>query len=401
MQLNDGQQNALSEVVEAYSSGASDFYLSGPPGSGKTVMAGTIVNALVSLGASVAFCASTNSALVRVKSQAISAHWVHLVKFWGTAHKLLGLYYDPVADEIGETGHGQAEHFDVVFVDESSALPADIVAQLRERTRFLIFVGDKYQLLPVNEDTVTAFTGEGVVLTEIMRQSDADLISLISDVLKMVKRETEDVPVESLDKYATSDLVEWQSQLTGEVDQIAIAFANDEVARLNRVIRANMGMSDQYCVGDRLVFTAPFFHRHEYGGRRQQAFSTNTIVTVRQATRCNVSGFPCWSLRVKSSEKEDYIIVYDSSGDNMAWIEYLLETEPVKYHPSVAHILYAYALTAHRAMGCEWDRVYVQMRDFSRCWREDDRSRLLYTSITRARETLSVLVPYYLKRNTA
>lgn len=390
-QLNVEQTNAVQMTLRAFQNGHKEYYLSGMGGTGKTFTTGELVRQFTRAGARVAFCASTNAAVQRAKFVAQRDNWAVLIRFWGTVHRILGLRYDPEQDIVIDTYRGQPETFDVIIVDEASMLNQNIVALLRSKAKFVLFVGDGDQLLPIGEPISAAFSGKGSSLNKVVRQTDnTRLLTAIVDARNAVRKE-KDLDLGPVGDFLTTDLESWQSQLTGADNQIALCFTNDEADRLNRIIRTNLGRDDEYCVGDRIIFTANYYKKNPFTSRQTLAFATNEVAVVQDATRCKVYGFPCWSLRIKGFEKEDYILVYDTK--DQAWIDYLVETATDKKRiPHVAKIKYAYALTTHRSQGNEWDEVFVQMRDYSRCQDEDTYNRLVYVALSRARKSVSILV---------
>ena len=393
MGLNNGQSSALYNVMQAWQGGQGRYFLSGPPGSGKTFTTGDIVRAIHEAGADIAFVASTNAAMLNAQNRAIDDKWITLVSYWGTAHRLLGLRYDPRQDATFQTSHGIAHRFDVVIVDESSPLHVPIVNMLLDKCRFVLFVGDQDQLTPVGENISSAFYSNGSTLTEIVRQDDKAMLAAIMEARTAVRRKNfDEFDYSLLDSFAIDDLIGWQNQLTGAPDEMALCFTNDESLRLNRIVRARMGYAEEYCVDDRIIFAAPLYRRGKRGAY-ELVYPTNAIVTVRAAEQLRYKGFPLWSLTVEGKigqPGENEIAVYDTT--NLSWIQFLHEVTPEELWPHVAETRHAYALTTHRAMGGEWPTVHVQMRDFSRCWDDRTKTRLLYVALSRAREKLNVLM---------
>lgn len=384
--LLTGQQAALRAILRAYKNGEHSFYLSGMPGTGKTFLTGAVVEALYRMNLRVAVAASTNAAVLQARSQARESGWASAVKFWGTAHRLLGLVYDPIEETVIRKGENRAASYDAIIVDEASVLGSDIVEMLLLNAKFVLFVGDRFQLKPVNDDKIEAFTGNGVTLDEIIRQSDGDLITLVWSLMRNV-RDKKDFDLSLVEQWSTPDLTAWQSSLAGNNGEIVIAYTNAEVARLNRIIRRNRGADDEYVVGDRVIFTRPWYITKP---RRKLVFPTNSAGAVMEATRTTQGGWPIWNLRVKTEFHEGYIPVLDT-GDP-GWIAWLKKTEPQDKQPRTANIAYGYAITAHRSEGSEWWSVNVQARNFGRCWDKDTQNRLLYTAVTRTRGKLSVLI---------
>lgn len=389
MNLNSCQREAIKAIMQAYQLGISPYALSGGPGTGKTVTVGEVVKRFKMQSLRIAVLASSNSAVVRLKEVASRDGWYGAVELFGTTHRGLGWYMQEDEEtgnlETVESGNVRIARVDVVIVDEASMLNKEIVDALVEQSKFVLFVGDQYQLLPVGEERSHAFDGPLSELTQIMRNSDKERVSLIKSVLRRIKGEDSDVDLSSV---CTNDLDEFQERLRSSPDSIALCFTNYEADRLNRVIRFKSGRVSEYEVGDRIIFTKSVYKYDHDRSKRYMAFSTNTIGIITAASKATIKGFKCWSLRVKSGWVEDYILVWDNEGDNLHWNEFLMETEPKKEWPRVASVKYGYAMTVHRSQGHEWDNVFVNVSNFDRCIDEETKNRLLYVSLSRSKDKL-------------
>ena len=370
-------------MVNHYRLGAVDAILSGPPGSGKTYTIGEIVRQFRSQNKSVAVTASTNKAVDVVKEAAISDGWYHMVHSFSTVHKILGLVYDPVENRCEQLGFNRAYDVDVVIVDEASMLQEDLVKELRTYSRFVIFVGDKNQLPPVGEDTPAAFKIQGSELKESHRHNNnEDLRSLISFVESAISDDIDKIPNHLIEPFIMRDLLSWQDQIGISHDEIALAWTNAEVDRINHVVRNKQGYDDEYVVGERIIFKAPV-----YDSAKHLIFSTSQIATIQEVSRTTIRGFPCFNLRVLSKTTQSYILVYNTMyNDEISWLE-----EQGNRPPVTARIKYANAITIHGSQGSEWDKVSVNLNDIRRCIDIDIRRRLLYVAFSRPKNILKIL----------
>jgi ATP-dependent exoDNAse (exonuclease V) alpha subunit len=379
MTMTSGQSRAVNYILSGYNNGAVAMSLKGGPGTGKTYTVGEIARQFCQIGRTVAVAASTNKAVQVVKEAAKSGGWSHLIRWWGTAHRLLGLYLD--GGKLRQGMGGVAAQYDVVIVDEASMLDTSMIRLLRKRCRFVLFVGDKNQLPPVGEDLSPAFITGGAELDEVVRQrGQEDLQALISYSRKAIEEDLSFIPSELLQPFVVKSLEVWQSGIGKSDDEIAIAFTNYEVDRLNRVIRA--GAQQEYEIGDRLIFKAPLYEDKEL------IYHTNAIVGVDEASRSIIKGFPSWSLRVSNSERARNIVVPNYEFDNRNYVQYLI-SEGQK-PPEYARVAFAYAVTAHRSQGSEYDVVHVQMDNFRRCQELFMRRKLAYVAFSRAKKTLRI-----------
>lgn len=380
-QLTTDQTTAVDSVLAAYKSGAVAFNLSGGPGTGKTYTTGEIVRRMKSLNLNIAVAASTNKAVDVIRAAAIEGGWFHHVSWWGTVHKMLGLVVDEQnPGHLTRLGVNRARHFSAVIVDESSMLSDDIVRQLREHTRFVLFVGDKNQLPPVGEDMPTAFIGNGSALNQSMRhESGGSILELVEYVKSAISGDLTHIPKSLLQPFAIRDLNEWQDGLGTSANEITLAFTNAEVARINRILRKNK--KQEYEAGDRVVFTGPFYRNKEL------LFATSEIAIVQDAARAYNKSYPVWSLRLKGNQY-GYVQVLNTEGENNCYTAWLQsEGYPL---PQLAKLAYGYALTVHRSQGSEFDTVHVNLEDIRRCQELEQRRKLAYVAFSRARKNLRI-----------
>jgi hypothetical protein len=386
--LRKGQSAVVNYILNTYNSGTKTAQLTGDPGTGKTFTTGEVVRVFSKMGMRIAVVASDNNALNVVKDAARRGGWRQRVMYWGTAHQILGIVVDDDGNQE-DTGKSKCHKFDVVFVDEASKLGSAIVYALEQRCRFIVYVGDRRQLLPVGEDFTPAFSSDSPELTENVRQSGNEgLIRLVSYTKSAIDDETFGIPAILLKPFRVDDWMEWESFLGNEY--VAICFTNAEAERLNRIARKNIGCDDQFVVGDKIIFKKTVYEKNA-DGTTEKLFLASEIGIVESCSRYfDDRQFPLWSLRIRTKEKVGYISVYDTSDDNIGWIKFLIESG-VK-SPKIADIGYGYAITVHRAQGSEYPKVMVNMRDFRRGRNINDRRRMCYVAFSRATVDLKVLV---------
>jgi ATP-dependent exoDNAse (exonuclease V) alpha subunit len=383
IRLTADQTAAVDAVLAAYRSGVPVFSLSGGPGTGKTYTTGEVVRQMRRINLNIAVAASTNKAVDVIRNAAIEGGWFHHVDWWGTVHRLLGLVVDEQnPGHLVRLGINRTRHFGAVVVDESSMLGEDIVSQLREHARFVLFVGDRNQLPPVGEELPTAFIGNGSQLSESMRhESGGDILKLVQYVENAINGDLDRIPKTLLEPFAVRDLQQWQDGIGMGSSEVALAFTNAEVGRINRVLRANMHKKQEYEEGDRVVFTGPFYRN------RELLFATSELAFVQEAARTVNKHYPVWSLHL-AGRQCGFVQVLNTEGENNCYTQWLKdEGYPL---PQLARLTYGYALTVHRSQGSEFDTVHVNLEDIRRCQELEQRRKLAYVAFSRARKRLRV-----------
>lgn len=171
--------------------------LTGAGGTGKTFITNYII-ANCKYSSSVIKCTSSTHKACRVFSQALNNRKVE------TIQSTLGLRLDlkledfnPEQPQFNPTAQPKLDNIKLLIVDEASMLPAKLVTYIIKICKDLqikiIFIGDSYQLSPVNEFRSIAFDRCGKVceLNEIVRQGESNPSMFLLDLLRQdIKNKT-------------------------------------------------------------------------------------------------------------------------------------------------------------------------------------------------------------------
>jgi exodeoxyribonuclease-5 len=199
LQLSNEQEETLRRIERARLDDTQwGFTLRGYAGTGKTTTLAAYVRWLVAHSISVAVSAPTNKA-TKVLEAAVGV--TGGVKY-GSIHKFLGLRLkgqENGTQTLTENSDPTLDRYQVVIVDECSMIPGwmmDKIVQSRARA-FIIFMGDPYQLAPIQTNMVSvpdenAFSlsfatqeGKGEhSLVEIVRQKNGHPIIDVSVAIR-------------------------------------------------------------------------------------------------------------------------------------------------------------------------------------------------------------------------
>lgn len=191
--FTDDQQIAIDNIIEFIASpfNPANYIvgLTGAGGTGKTFITKYIITHC-KYSNSVIKCASPTHKACRVFSQAISGRTVDTIQsVFGLRLDLKLEDFNPASPQFNPTAKPKLTNIKLLLIDEASMIPAKLVTficnKCKELNIKIIFIGDAFQLSPVNENKSIAFDRCSKVynLTQIVRQKDnnpiVDLLNLL------------------------------------------------------------------------------------------------------------------------------------------------------------------------------------------------------------------------------
>ncbi len=363
-QLTDEQWAAVRGAFAARVS-----VLTGGPGVGKTVCTREIVAEAEAANATIALCAPTGRAARRLEEA--TGHEAQ------TIHRLLE--WMPGREPAFKPGHPLP--VDLMIVDESSMLNlrlAEVLLGGLAETTHVVFVGDADQLPPIGagkpfEDLIAAGVAPVVRLSQIFRQAARSMITTAAHEINQGRpphlepAADQDHDFFFIDRPSPERALETVVEVVAErapkrfeVDPIrdvqvlapmykgavGIDALNERLqARLNP--DGKRALNDRFRIGDRLIQTR---NSHELG------LMNGSIVFLR------------------ADDPDEEAIVVDGDDGGTLVIPY----------GETATLRLAYAISVHKAQGCEVPVVVgVCHRSHARMLTRP----LLYTAITRARNS--------------
>lgn len=361
------QQDAALKAITAWrrDGGSQVFRLFGYAGTGKTTLARRIAE---DVDGAVVFGAFTGKAASVMRQK--GCHDA------GTIHSLI--YRTKEAEEGGPTftlnRSGAAAKADLIVIDECSMVDADLGQDLLSFERPVLVLGDPAQLPPVRGGGFFTEAEPDVMLTDVHRQAKDDPIVRMAMTVREGGRLTAGT-------YGESRVVARRDLDPAEVldcDQVLVGL--NKTRRLyNARLRELAGHTDPMpTVGEKLVCLRNDRVKGLLNG------STWTVQALRppprpDLVRLDVVPEDDPALRRRATDIKVLRAVIIGSDEEI----------PLFLKRETDEFTYGYALTVHKAQGSQWDRV--TLFDESYAFREH-RARWLYTGLTRAAQTITVVV---------
>lgn len=279
-------------------------------------------------------------------------------------------------------------------------VPKDMIDLLFKHNIYAICLGDPFQLPPVNKNEENhLLDNPHVFLDEIMRQAAE------SEIIQLTMKIRNGEPLEYFDGenvkiYPKKDL---NTGMLLWADQILVA-TNATRVNINNQMRELLGYEGLPQEGERLICLRNYWENFDSDGNALINGTTGTLHDSFESFRV----LPTW-LGLKT-DRVDFIVGNFKSDENSVFknlnldkkliqtgektLDWRTEYRLNKMKKRLGEIVpkefaFAYAITAHKAQGSEWDKVLVIEERFP--FDKEEHARWLYTAATRASEKLVLI----------
>ena len=361
------QQDAALKAVSAWLKAGTPqvFRLFGYAGTGKTTLAKTIAE---DAGGEVAFGAYTGKAALVLKSKGCrGASTIHAM-----IYRAQGEEEDGASPSFVINRKAAANGADLIVIDECSMVDEELGRDLLSFGKPVLVLGDTAQLPPVKGGGFFTDAEPDVMLTEVHRQA-AD-----NPIIRM-------------------------SMLVREGGRLALgAYGDSRVIRRSEIEAPRVMQADQVLVGTNRT-------RRAYNGRMRTLLGHagprpelgEKLVCLRNDKKKGLLNGGIWTVAAVHPDRGAKIALSvrpeDEEGRRKAvrvgvlpaFFEGREEEIPFPQRRGSDQFDFGYALTVHKAQGSQWDDVVLFDESFA--FREHG-ARWLYTGLTRAAETITVVV---------
>lgn len=368
MEWSAQQDNALSAVNDWIKSGNEPiFRLFGYAGTGKTTLARHLADGV---DGEVLFGAFTGKAAQVLRQKGCPGA--------STIHAMI--YRPDTSDDDEEESDvpafvinrdSPAHDADLIVIDECSMVDEMLGSDLLSFGKPVLVLGDPAQLPPVSGGGFFTDAEPDVMLTEIHRQArDNPIIRLAQDVREgniPAHGDYDGVQIISRRALQTEDVLEADQVLVGR---------NKTRHNYNKRLRELKEFEGPYPqIGDKLVCLR---NNHQKGLLNGGIWIVDKVTSrTGKDVKMRVSPELGHELSGRVSLKVPKALFEEHEGEI-----------PWTVRKSGDSFDYGYALTVHKAQGSQWDKVML----FDESWAfREHRQRWLYTGITRAAESLTIV----------
>jgi exodeoxyribonuclease-5 len=427
--LNQGQNQALNEMLDFLKGDRAFHTLSGFAGTGKTTVLQALITKLRKHGdrREVIFTAPTNKA-VKVLAQMVDRWDLNVDAM--TCHKLLGLKPHKngktIEFEPDPKEDPKFNRYELVVVDESSMLPESLYFHISNNCGLgqkILFVGDEYQAPPVNEarslvfekvldvsrlSKIERYSGTNAVIVERVRQT----IDIAGKLPNFETVDEGDRGVFVLDRKAWEHtlLKYFQSEeYANNPDYCrAIAYSNKRVEALNQKVRDRLvDSADQWTVGERIIA------QEAYSPGDTVVLQTSDEGQILRVDHGSIEKWDCLFLTVRLDIGETVCVPVVQSAVKAQFESRLNELAEQKdwyrywgLRETFADVRSPFAITGHKSQGSTYTNAFIDVANFNSTYayickgkpesfvmqKLRERNQLLYTAMGRASHKLFLCV---------
>lgn len=317
---------------------------------------------------------------------------------------------------------------DILIIDESSMVSQSLYEYIMlaiesNRVKAVLFVGDEYQLLPVdNLDNKILDIKSKYKLEKIVRQAkDSYVIAMATKARNIIKSKKYITIKEFFEDAAFSHNIEFFNtqeefhdnfctpENWAKKDKIIASFTNKSVDEHNRIVRKRYWEAKSQrniptlLKGDQVIFQQANIINDKVIHQNSDIVELSYAEKVYQET-LQVDYWDCKDLANKpfkvidpTSMERFKIVLNKLANDAKNDKNYGTRTKKWKLFYAIKDtfidVKYTYASTIHKLQGSTYDTVYIDLRDIESMQNKDMMFRLLYVAITRASSNIKVLLP--------
>lgn len=383
------QKNAISMATNWYKScefiNKPYFIITGYAGSGKSTVLSQILYNMKIPFYKIAFVTYTGKAAVVLRNKGLPAI---------TIHKFI---YNVSITKSGKPIFHRKNHIsgnvELICIDEIGMVPQQMLEDLLSFNIPILGLGDPGQLPPIFGEN-NFILNPDCTLTEVYRQKNgSSLLQIATDIRNGINPYTK--TYDSDVKIITAQNFNMKSM--PNFDQILCSMNNTKM-KLNVSYRNIFNYKSAYPqINEKIICTKNNFKDVILGKNGVDMFMVNGMQVNTSSNPIHIID-NIMSLKFVSDYTQAQSQIYCNETDfsnNYEDIGFKLDDAPddnvMEFFDNkvINHFDYGYAITVHKSQGSEWDNVLV----FDDCfYREEDKyQRWLYTAVTRAKKSLTIV----------
>lgn len=412
MPLSPDQQEAVNKISAFLNTPeATEYILSGSPGTGKSYVTSEILEVAKKLNY-ITICSATTHAAVKVL-QDMSGDLAY------TIHNVLDLRVqtDYVKDKTylvkkPKKSFWRTSKFvkNFLIIDEASYIDKELDVFIQElitdKNIKILYVGDRNQLPPVNSTIPYIFT-KNIPTSYLTTNHRFDENSEINRICNELKFEIENTsyyipPIQTAAEIEVLDGEEFQTKLEQYYTSIeydvdpyfckTVAYRNTIVDGLNDLVRGFLGYKKEFEIGEKVVLTSPYLMNAATNWFTINNGEIVEILDIEDGEFYDIKG-KNFTIKYLDNEWENIFYTPHVRLISKKKKELLAEKkykEVDAFLSAILRIKPLYASTIHKAQGSSYDNIFIHLDDLFVCKDAALLPRLLYVALSRAKEKVFI-----------
>ncbi len=428
-------ENKVQSVLK--SSDIEDYMISlkGPAGTGKTFLTAQLAKYFKSKDEDefdFVITSPTHKA-TGVISQMLNEH--NIDARCKTIHSFLGIkpfrdYEKGIESFKVDKTKKQKDTTSILFVDESSMIGSELFEYIIDalesrRVNFVIFIGDPYQLLPIDDSENMIYRLKNQFeLNEVVRQAEDSYVLKVATELRKRIESKDFIPLNELFAKYNHEQVQffhnqedfindfYKNEKWYKEDRIIATYKNQNVDSFNKIIRAKFweqkGVFNPVTLlkGDMIRF------KEAYGPNDMILYHNGETLELQSAILKHHDSLDImyWECRAVNAPEQQIFRIVDP--DNLykynEKLQLIAQKAKKAYYPDntklwrtfysvrdmFADVQYIHSSTIHKLQGSTHDTTYVDVFTLmdNPYMSIDEKYRLTYVAVTRARYNIKVFI---------
>lgn len=409
LNLTLDQKQANDKFIQFLLSDKKEFYLFGAAGCGKTFLTQFFIKNTFPQYLNMCRCIGIEPAVIDFALTATTNKAVEVLQqnFVEDYVETVFKYFKVVVVENyknGEVYLKQDKYYSatpkmLIIVDECSMLSREMLKIIRKHSSNckIVFVGDNYQLTPVNEKAYWNNTPEdvtAVLTTPVRNNGNTHLIDLCSQLRETVDtKEFKDILLfsGSIDHLDDDSVVEYLKNDYNVEKARILCYTNVQVLNYINYLK------NAYGIPKEIELHKPYINNHNISDGNKTHFYAEELLKVtamgepyyKTFGNCSIEGRDVIVSSIRTYKQMHSFIPESYTKVKEAIKKYKKLQDWKTYFQLSLYIMdlrLPYASTVHKAQGSTFDEVLIDLDSFGSCKDPDVAARLLYVAVSRAKK---------------
>lgn len=394
MNLTNEQQKAVDAFFSFLLSEDKNFYLFGSAGTGKSFLIKYFLDSVLEQYRQTNQLYSLNDPLDHVVVSAPTHKAVEALH--DKTNKEVITTFEAIQVRVKTSGrkveyipYGPMPSTDILFIDECSFLPEDLLPFINACAKKVVYIGDPYQLIPEKGINWLKYTSKASILTEVKRTGNQDIMDMsnyLRNLLISGSKNKIDVTLDSDCIHILNDdqMIKNLDDTfkTSDTNGKVLCFTNECVLNYLKYIQSTVRKEFR----DRVPKNTYINNAFTEISQNRKFYPETPIKLIKFIEDRNFRGidYEVWNCEVYG-RIHTLPVVKNANELKLALRKYWDNTDVYDtLKKGFVDLRQPWASTIHKSQGSSYDTVFIDLNSFKVCKDLETAIRLLYVAVSRA-----------------